>query len=373
MNKRNFDLIDKKIFPAEPMIIHQTVLETLNTLDKNTVGGEADAKRQKKHRVIKRWAAAAAMFAVLTGTTVAAAGKFSWNQRLVEFFGHLSQEEQDTLGENGMFSEQDISATNGGITIRALQTVQDSKSLTILVQMTSEDSDLGKLLEAEDGDFDYIWLLQEDGTPMYSHPAVESVTTQYCDKEVVKTEQGLVAYQIIEFSWNLREDVTFDNLVLCLGDYRYDIGADSIVRGYWNLPIATDTQIAAELTKIYEPDQEIVIDGASCLITEVALTPLSIEINGQIPKMAYLENIFNGSYLSDGEYHYLTSEYMLEDLDGNIMATSDHIEGGGASYSVTDPFKPLYMVVRFDQVIDVDRVGAFLWKRGADTYRIELP
>lgn len=348
----------QKCFPAEPKSVHQTMLHTLETLDER-----AAKKRGPSFRKFRKWAAAAAALVAVTGITVTAAGKFPWNRKLVEFFGSPSQEVQDELGENGFFSMQGNSVTDGGITVTVLQTVQDRQSVTALLQVTAEDSELEDKLET--GEFEYAWVYEEPGIQLLNHPAVQTVGFRYDGKkQMVRTEQGLAAYMTYEFHWTLTEEVNFDNLLLCFKNFQYANGASNIVKGNWDIPIALNTDQTAALTKIYEPNQEIVTEGGSILITKLALTPLSIEMSGQADKTADTD-IFCCSPYDE------RAIYALEDLNGNII----DINGWCTDSSIAwrdDPFKTYHAVIKPEEILDVANVRALIFRNGTEEIRIEL-
>ena len=104
-------------FPEVPDCVHQTVLETLGQLE--------EKGRERKPVKKMKWIILAAALTAAFGLTVAAAELFDWNPAAAENFGEPIKEVQDKLTMDGVAKEQEISATDNGITVTAVQTMND--------------------------------------------------------------------------------------------------------------------------------------------------------------------------------------------------------------------------------------------------------
>lgn len=120
-------------FPEVPQNVHQAVLDTLAGLDKQEA---KKVKRMKKRTVI----ILAAMTAVL-GMTAAAAGVFKWNERAGEVFEAETQV-QDQLVLEQVAEPGYQTVTDNGLTITAVQTIQDATCFYALLEVTAEDESM---------------------------------------------------------------------------------------------------------------------------------------------------------------------------------------------------------------------------------------
>ncbi len=121
-------------FPEVPENVHQSVLNALARLDRQ----EAKKMKRRKKRTIV--ILAAAMVAVL-GTTAAASGIFAWNERAQEVF-EAEPKVQDQLVLDQVAQPGNQEVTDNGLTVRALQTLQDSYCFYALFEVTALDPDI---------------------------------------------------------------------------------------------------------------------------------------------------------------------------------------------------------------------------------------
>lgn len=137
----------KQEFPEVPDEVHRSVLHTLSTLDSQEVKKVKKSGMKGKKRLLLL---AAAMTALL-GTTAAAAGIFKWNERAGEVFG-ANEEIQEKLTMEQVAEESLQSVTDAGLTITAIQTVQDKNRFYALFEVTAEDENM---MIGEDYSLDY--------------------------------------------------------------------------------------------------------------------------------------------------------------------------------------------------------------------------
>lgn len=119
-------------FPAVPQSVHQSVLDTLASLDVQ------EAKKVKKKKMKKRTVIllAAAMVAVL-GVTAAAAGVFQWHDRAEEVFeAEPAVQEKLVMEEVAQPAYQTVS--DSGLTVSAIQTIQDGNCFYALFEVAAE-------------------------------------------------------------------------------------------------------------------------------------------------------------------------------------------------------------------------------------------
>lgn len=121
-------------FPEVPDMVHQSVLDTLSVLDKQEV---SRLKKSSKKRILLL---AAAMTALI-GTTAAAAGIFKWNERAGQVFP-ADEATQNELTMEQVAQDVSQTVTDQGLTITAVQTIQDKNRFYALFEVTAEDTSL---------------------------------------------------------------------------------------------------------------------------------------------------------------------------------------------------------------------------------------
>lgn len=127
----------KEHFPEVPDPIHQMMIETLDGLEEREEHHMKKSNRIKKRTIILL---AAALIGAM-GMTAGAAGLFKWNERASEVF-EADEVLQDHLVMEQVAQEGYQTVTDNGITIRLVQTVQDSNCFYALFDVTAEDGTL---------------------------------------------------------------------------------------------------------------------------------------------------------------------------------------------------------------------------------------
>lgn len=123
------------VFPDVPRRFHEAVLGAL----------EKAGKTEKKRGVKKRIIALAAVIAVL-GVSAAAAYFGGWHEAVAKRFS-ASKAQQEQLSQDGTASYVGQSASGGGFTVTALQTLGDSNGLYVLFHIKAPE---GVVLSKED-------------------------------------------------------------------------------------------------------------------------------------------------------------------------------------------------------------------------------
>lgn len=254
-------------FPRVPENIHAIVMDTLENLDKEEAlkgkkGG--NGMKIKKRRIV----CAAAVLAAMFGTTVAAAELFQWNEKAVEAFDNPSQEIQNEMVANNVAEEQTDSATDQGITVTAVQTIQDENRVYILLNVEAEDA----LIDGNSG-FD-IWNVKTSDTDAFWNLGA-GFAQGTSAKE--KSNQGYYEINAIKTpgrEWNE------ESIELELGEFAYytyeedTVGVAHVVDGSWKLTIPLGEQTEA-LTQVYEPGQQVMIQGYPVTLKEAKISPVS--------------------------------------------------------------------------------------------------
>jgi len=116
-----------KVFPEVPRRFHEAVLGALDTV----------GKTKRKPGVKKRALALVAAAAIL-GISAAAAYFGGWHEKVANRFS-ANEAQQEQLDREGASNYVGQSATDGGVTITALQTLGDSNGLYVLFQVNAPE------------------------------------------------------------------------------------------------------------------------------------------------------------------------------------------------------------------------------------------
>lgn len=252
-----------KEFPEVPRTVHHAVLEALDNLPEKE---GHNIRRMRKRSVI---ILVAALVAVL-GTTVAAAELVRWNQKAAERFGNPPVEVQEKLLAEGVAQAQEMSVTDRGITVTAVQTVQDEQRVYILLKVAADQPIIDKYSFFTDEE-----LVTEDSD------AFDNIACGFTDegKELALTNQGyyeIDALKTINREWDEKQvKVSLQGF----GYYTCDeAGNDTLhsIDGSWELELPLND--ASENTRNIELNQTVELAGVPVTVKGIALSPISLEI-----------------------------------------------------------------------------------------------
>lgn len=324
-------------FPEVPDRVHRSVLDTLSVLD-----GQEVKKMKKAPR--KRWIVLAAALVALVGTTAAAAGLFQWNERAEEVF-QSDEETQKELTQNRMAQEVSQSVSDQGITITAIQTVQDKNRFYALFEVEAKDPSMEI---TADYSMDYTMDLggKEDifsgmGWHFISEKDQEVSNRRYFEIYGIKNEQS---------EDNLKMELHFTAL---RGEPAQKAGeGEVLVSGNWDfaLDVHASDAVAHSLGKAYQ------LGGYTVQVQSVELTPLSMTIvyNGEdvrtmeAGKEVHLDQLDDLTELYPTDVCYEDGTVVNEGL---MIPLTEGFSEDGAEY---------HMTLSFDKVVDASRVTALL-------------
>lgn len=274
-------------FLKVPDNVHAMVMETLENLEETNFvkrEKEGNTMKIKKRRII--WAAAA--LAAMFGTTVAAAELFQWNEKAVAYFDNPSQEVQNEMAANNVAVEQMDSATDQGITVSAVQTLQDDNRVYILLDVEMENAlinsnsgfDIWKVITKDAEAFDNLGAGFAEGTPVANEE--EMVHQGYYEIDAIKA---------MDREWNE------DNIELELGKFVYytyedDVETAHVVDGTWKLsiPLGEQTEV---MTRTHEVGEQIMIQGYPVTLKEVEISQISAVLTFDLKEeMEMIENVY---------------------------------------------------------------------------------
>ena len=349
----------EKEFPIVPEKIHGMVLETLENLEKENPSMKkgGNTMKIKKRRVI--WAAAA--LAAMFGTTVAAAELFTWNEQAADYFNDPPKEVQNEMVAQGVVMEQNDSVTDQGITVTVKQTVQDDNRLYILLDVQCEEA----LIDDNSG-FDRWNVITKDPEAFNNMGAsfAESAPRGKMEEKNSRGYYEITGLKTYGREWNE------DSITLDLGQFFYytyeeeGLGTSHVIDGNWKLEIPLGEQTQA-LTKVYEPNSQVMVSGMPVTVKRVEVSPISTVIAYDLNDV---QNVIDTAY-ADEEDVFL---YELQ-LSGFRYDDGETVEsgagGGMSSFWDREAGEDVYKI-GLAGMIEPDRVTAILL--GNDMTVVEL-
>lgn len=348
----------KQEFPEVPALVHQTVLDTLESLD------EKDQRRPVEKMKKTKWLLLAAALIASFGLSVAAAELFDWNSKVTETFGEPVKEVQDTLTMEGVAKEQNISVSDNGITITAVQTMNDENIFYALLLVTAEE----KII---------------DGSGYFGDPSPQLLVKNpnaFCNigmgfKTMPIGEPAKQGYYEIYALKSIGEEWNEESITISLENYSYDVFnspkeertdfmdcTSEQVKGKWELTLPLSEVQSDNTVKITEPMQ-VTMQGVPVTIEELTLTPLAVKITY---RLADVEKLHEQLYSS-------SEDVMLQELfiSGFIDKNGNEIECGftGTSGMRTADGKDI-LLMGLGQAADVHEVQAVLL--GAEKVRVTI-
>lgn len=220
--------------------------------------------RMKKRRILT-----VALIAVLAfATTAFAAELFQWDTRISNYFG-IGDKNSASLSGGGM--NVGVSDENGGVIIKAVQTIGDGNNMYILFDVTVPE---GEIIDPQSG-FDMIRLRiggRADGpTGMgYSCDMIED------DNAEDNKATFLLAMDANKKINHKKIKITFKDL------RHYVIGSDDMtvdVPGEWELEWMLNYE---DISAKYKIGKELKVKGETVEVDSVSISPiaLNVELNG---------------------------------------------------------------------------------------------
>lgn len=248
-------------YPEVPETVHRSVLDALSALDEQ----EQEVRKMKKAPK-KRMILLAAALVALVGTTAAAAGVFQWNERAGQVF-EADEETRNELTMNQLAEGVSQTVTDQGLTITAIQTIQDRNRFYALFEVTAEDPDL-QITSDYSLDYTLDFGGKEDpfsarGWRFVSEFDQEVSNTRYFEIDGIKNEQS---------DEDLVMNLHFTGL---RGEPDMKAGeGELLVSGNWDfsLNLRTSDMISHEVEQDYE------LDGYRVHVKSVAFSPLSMTL-----------------------------------------------------------------------------------------------
>lgn len=340
----------QKEMPEVPANVHEAVLDALETINtKKEIDG---VKNMSKHKSMRKAFLVAVLAAVMLGTTAFAA-ELLWNDKAAEQFNNPPEELQQKTLENGVAEMQYTSVTDQGITVTAVQSLQDESRVYVLLKVESEEPviDGNSLFEGLE--------LTADGLDM--HDLFVNMGGGFVDEEEqLLTKEGYYAIDAMKNPETVRNG---DTLHIALSDFSFytyegDDWGGKHIDGKWNLDISlTD---ASSLSKTIEVNEDFDYNGVPITINYVKVSPLSVFISYDRADMdrVLLEE--------DGTPQL----FYIELLDKDGKSLLENAEPGGISSKYTED--AIEVLIGINGVVNMDDLGQIiLGKDGTITAYVE--
>ena len=342
-------------FPDLPEHVHQTVLDTLASLKEQRPDTHTRAiqKGAEMKRIKTRTIAilAAALVAIL-GTTAAAAELFRWNEKAIDIF-EAAPELQDKLVQEEISIEEHQSASGNGLTITAIQTIQDSRCFYALFEVAAEDPGI-QIDENYSMDYELDFHGAEDPFSAKSwgfvdHVRQETGSSRYFEIFGTKMEESTA---------DMHLGIRFTQL---RGPGEKAMQGNTLISGDWSFELALHPAASIHM----DLNKEFQIAGYPVRVESVDLTPLTgkITCNGDDIRALTEKEGINLDQLDELTATYITGvkyqDGTLVEQDGHSMLWEHYPLDGSYEKSV-----------RFSRVIEPEKVSALLL--GADKDEIPL-
>ena len=342
------DMKDKNwndAFPEVPEHVHQTVLNTLAGLEDRKV------RKVKKMRKSKIVILAAATVAVL-GMTVGASEIFRWNDKAAEIF--VADEEQQTALVMGQIAREEYqTVTDNGLTIQAIQTIQDSNCFYALFEITSEDESI-QITSDHDMDFMIDHQGDEDSFSMLSWDFVDENRQPVSNSRYFE----ITGTKMTPGSEDLNMSIRFTSLNAPGGKA---MEGEHLLEGNWEFTL----NLHAAESVCYELDRECQIAGCTVTVRRVELTPISVRLVCDEEGVRQLEES-EGIDLDQADSLQSLFVNGIRYQDGTVVEEMGYQELS-AGYENGDYTK----TARLSSVIDVDKVSALLVGESMDEINLQ--
>ena len=315
-------------------------------------GNEKIIVYDKKIRRPKKQYAVLAMTAVLAvGTVSVYAAYTNWSKGLKEDL-QITQEQQESLQENGMAAFADASVTDAGITVSAQQSITDNYYTYLSFKVEGYNLEEGKQPDFEnvnvtvDGKDDFNsgssfydgLIVGDDGMCVYADGSALETAADGSIVEHYVMDDGSMEYHMVlaksdekGYFIGKKLHVEFENLgTVAQAEYTPDI------TGKWDLDM---TLGGADTSTIIQTEEKLGDTGYT--LTSVELSPVSIRVS------------YDGDDGAENAEVPMPTGLVLK--DGTKLGS---IYGGPGSFGM-DGSKYICSFA-FDRVIDPDQVAAVL-------------
>lgn len=332
-NKWNHD------FPEVPDLVHQKVLSALADLENQEDKKMKTIKTQTmKTRTLIILAAA---LVILLGTTAVAAELFKWNEKATDIFV-ADPEQQDKLVMEQVAQESGQSVTDNGLTITAIQTIQDSNCFYALFEVTAQDT--GLVIDADCGlsykmdfpgaqdPFGYM------GWGFIDSSRQEPGNSRYFEIYGTKNEEST-------------EDLNMNlNFTALTGPGQKAMEGEALIEGNWNFSLTVHPAKPVR----FDLNRKCQINGCEIYVESVELSPLTAKLVCSGADIKVLEDK-EGINLEQADVLSSTMPTGVMYQDGSSLE-----ESCTGLWERFDEDAEYVKVIRFDRVIEPEKVSSLL-------------
>lgn len=335
MNKQDW----KQAFPAVPEEIHSMIVDTLNQLEERTP--------KKRHSCSKKkvFLLAAALTLTLS-TAVAAAELIRWSEPASQVF-QADEIMQNRLETEGISQQLAMSVTDQGITIKALQTVQDQNFFYALFEVIAEDETM--LLTEHHA-------MNLSVQPLQGHEEVFSYLTWGFVDTLQQPEVSSHRYFEIrgtKFDTSSNEPLKLIVAFQELLEQTANAGTGNhLVSGDWTFQL----EVNQTQPKILDLNKTIILEGQDARIKQVELTPLTLTLICDGKMVKEMEHALQ-LRLDQADTLYPLQVTGIVYRDGTIL---DQIGFGGLTEGYSAETGDYIKTQRLTTVVDLTQVRAIL-------------
>lgn len=338
----------KEHFPEVPDTIHQMMIETLDGLEEREEHHMKKTNKMKKRTIVLL---AAALIGAM-GMTAGAAGLFKWNEKASEVF-EADEILQDHLVMESVAQEGYQTVTDNGITIRLIQTVQDSNCFYALFDVTAEDGTLIDENNSLDMHLDYHGT--DNPFAALSWGFVDARNQEVSNSRYFEIYGTKMSPDTSDLNMNVNF-VSFNKQ----GE---KAGPDTpLITGNWDFTLSVHP---SKLTTI-EVNDTFTIAGCPVYVQTVELSPLSVTLTCKGEDVQTLETS-QGVDLMQLDTLRPMMINGVKYRDGSII---DNTPGISLSESF-DPNGEYVNITRFSKVIEPEKAAALLMGDDMEEIRIQ--
>ncbi len=259
-------------FPEVPDTVHESVQKTLAALE-----DQEDKKVKKKSGIRKKHTVLifAAVMAAALGMSAAASGLFQWNEQAETVFQAEPKVENELVMEQ-IAQEPDQSVSDNGVTIRAVQIIQDSNCFYGLFEVTAEETvqidencSMEYVVDFPDGEDPFVYMgwgfvgnsRQEVSNSRY----FEIYGTKMSPEEYQEANEGDGEFQEADLHMNIQ-------FTALLGPGEKAVNGNVLVEGNWPFSL----EIHPAETVRYDVRREVEIEGCQVMVQSVEFSPISM-------------------------------------------------------------------------------------------------
>lgn len=339
------------MMPDVPENVHTAVQKALDLLETEKKGMKTVKKGNRR-----KMAAIIILAATMIGTTAMAAG-FAWHHKTAEEFHNPSEEIQQKTLEKGVASLPETSVSDNGVTVTAVQLLQDENRVYLMLEVKAEEAVI-------DGNTLFDTMVLSDGS---GQTIFENVSAGFlADINGTLSREG---YYVIDGLKNMDEGWNGNTLKLVLSDlsyYTYENSGEGMdmanqtphcIKGNWEFEVSLKD--VTSLSKTIPVDKKLEVRGVEVTVNYVKVSPLSVVIS-------YSQSDIDKIDMVEDDTIWELFDISMKNKQGTLVQ-----DGYGAiSTAITQEGTHLTQIGLVN-VLDVEEIGQIVW--GDDVLVIDIP